>query len=31
VIVIIAALTFFPCLCLGPMAEHGLMQAGRTF
>jgi K+-transporting ATPase ATPase A chain len=31
VIVIIAALTFFPCLCLGPIAEHGLMQAGRTF
>jgi K+-transporting ATPase ATPase A chain len=31
VIVIIAALTFFPCLCLGPIVEHGLMQAGRTF
>ena len=31
VIVIIAALTFFPCLCLGPIAEHGLMQAARTF
>src|ERR1017187_1398197 len=31
VIVIIAALTFFPCLCLGPIAEHGLMHAVRTF
>jgi K+-transporting ATPase ATPase A chain len=31
VIVIIAALTFFPALCLGPIAEHGLMQAARTF
>jgi len=27
VIVIIAALTFFPALCLGPMVEHGLMHA----
>jgi K+-transporting ATPase ATPase A chain len=31
VIVIIAALTFFPALCLGPIAEHGLMHAARTF
>ncbi len=31
VIVIVAALTFFPALCLGPMVEHGLMLAGRTF
>jgi K+-transporting ATPase ATPase A chain len=31
VIVIVAALTFFPSLCLGPIVEHGLMQASRTF
>jgi K+-transporting ATPase ATPase A chain len=31
VILIVAALTFFPALCLGPLAEHGLMLAGRTF
>jgi potassium-transporting ATPase potassium-binding subunit len=31
VIVIVAALTFFPALCLGPLVEHGLMLAGRTF
>ena len=31
VIVVVAALTFFPALCLGPLVEHGLMQAGRTF
>jgi K+-transporting ATPase ATPase A chain len=31
VIVIVAALTFFPVLCLGPMVEHGLMLAGRIF
>ena len=31
VIVIIGALTFFPALCLGPIVEHGLMLAGRTF
>ncbi|HEX3800721.1 MAG TPA: potassium-transporting ATPase subunit KdpA [Verrucomicrobiae bacterium] len=31
VIVIVAALTFFPVLCLGPIVEHGLMLAGRTF
>ena len=28
VIIIVAALTFFPALCLGPMVEHGLMLAG---
>ncbi len=31
VILIVAALTFFPALCLGPIVEHGLMQAGRIF
>jgi K+-transporting ATPase ATPase A chain len=31
VIVIVAALTFFPALCLGPIVEHGLMQAAHTF
>jgi len=31
VIVIVAALTFFPALLLGPFMEHGLMLAGRTF
>ncbi|MGB6501317.1 MAG: potassium-transporting ATPase subunit KdpA, partial [Thermoplasmata archaeon] len=31
VIIIVAALTFFPVLCLGPIVEHGLMLAGRTF
>ncbi|HUJ09809.1 MAG TPA: potassium-transporting ATPase subunit KdpA [Verrucomicrobiae bacterium] len=31
VIVIVAALTFFPMLCLGPIIEHGLMIAGRAF
>jgi K+-transporting ATPase ATPase A chain len=31
VIIIVAALTFFPALCLGPMVEHGLMLMGRTF
>ena len=31
VIIIVAALTFFPALCLGPIIEHGLMLAGRTF
>ena len=30
-ILIIAALTFFPALCLGPIVEHGLMLSGRTF
>jgi potassium-transporting ATPase potassium-binding subunit len=31
VIIIVAALTFFPAMCLGPIVEHGLMLTGRTF
>jgi K+-transporting ATPase ATPase A chain len=31
VIVIVGALTFFPALSLGPVLEHLLMMAGRTF
>lgn len=31
VILIIGALTFFPALSLGPVIEHLLMKAGRTF
>lgn len=31
VIVIVGALTFFPVLSLGPVVEHLLMNAGRTF
>jgi K+-transporting ATPase ATPase A chain len=31
VIVIVGALTFFPSLALGPIAEHFLMEAGRLF
>ena len=31
VILIIGALTFFPALSLGPIAEHLLMQQGRMF
>ncbi|MGB8166652.1 MAG: potassium-transporting ATPase subunit KdpA [Chthoniobacteraceae bacterium] len=31
VILIVGGLTFFPVLSLGPIAEHFLMQAGRTF
>jgi len=31
IIMIVAALTFFPALCLGPIVEHGLMLAGRVF
>ena len=31
VIVIVGALTFFPALCLGPVLEHVLAAAGRTF
>ena len=31
VILIVAALTFFPALCLGPIVEHGLMLTGRIF
>jgi potassium-transporting ATPase potassium-binding subunit len=31
VVVIVGALTFFPVLCLSPVAEHFLMHAGRLF
>jgi K+-transporting ATPase ATPase A chain len=31
VIIIVGALTFFPALSLGPVLEHLLMNAGRTF
>jgi potassium-transporting ATPase potassium-binding subunit len=31
VIIVVAALTFFPALCLGPMVEQGLVQVGRAF
>jgi K+-transporting ATPase ATPase A chain len=31
VILIVGALTFFPVLSLGPVVEHFLMYAGRTF
>ncbi len=31
VIVIVGALTFFPALSLGPLVEHLLMMAGKTF
>ena len=31
VVVIVGALTFFPALSLGPVLEHLLMQAGKTF
>ena len=31
VIVIVGALTFFPALSLGPVLEHLMMQAGKTF
>ncbi len=31
VIVIVGALTFFPALSLGPILEHLLLRAGRTF
>jgi len=31
VILIVGALTFFPALCLGPVAEHILMVSVRTF
>jgi K+-transporting ATPase ATPase A chain len=31
VILILGALTFFPALSLGPILEHLLMQAGKTF
>jgi K+-transporting ATPase ATPase A chain len=31
VILIVGALTFFPALSLGPILEHLLMHAGRSF
>jgi potassium-transporting ATPase potassium-binding subunit len=31
VILIVGALTFFPALSLGPLLEHLLLQAGKTF
>ena len=31
VILIVGALTFFPALCLGPIVEHFLAQAGKVF
>jgi potassium-transporting ATPase potassium-binding subunit len=31
VVLIVGALTFFPALCLGPVVEHFLAVAGRTF
>jgi len=31
VILIVGALTFFPALSLGPVLEHLLMMAGKTF
>jgi K+-transporting ATPase ATPase A chain len=31
VIIILGALTFFPALSLGPILEHLLMNAGKTF
>jgi K+-transporting ATPase ATPase A chain len=31
VVVILGALTFFPALSLGPILEHLLMMAGKTF
>ena len=31
VILIVGALTFFPVLSLGPILEHLLLHAGRTF
>ncbi len=31
IVVIVGALTFFPALSLGPLIEHFLMQAGRSF
>ena len=31
VILIVGALTFFPALSLGPILEHLLLHAGRTF
>jgi K+-transporting ATPase ATPase A chain len=31
IVLIVGALTFFPVLSLGPIIEHFLMHAGRTF
>jgi K+-transporting ATPase ATPase A chain len=31
VILIVGSLTFFPALSLGPLLEHLLLQAGKTF
>ena len=31
VVIIVGALNHFPVLCLGPVVEHFLMQAGRAF
>ena len=31
VVLIVGALTFFPALSLGPILEHLLMNAGKTF
>jgi K+-transporting ATPase ATPase A chain len=31
VILIVGALTFFPALSLGPILEHLLLNAGKTF
>lgn len=31
IVLIVGALTFFPVLSLGPIVEHFIMQAGRTF
>jgi K+-transporting ATPase ATPase A chain len=31
VVLIVGALTFFPVLSLGPLAEHFLMKAGTLF
>jgi K+-transporting ATPase ATPase A chain len=31
IILIVGALTFFPALTLGPIVEHVLMAAGRSF
>jgi potassium-transporting ATPase potassium-binding subunit len=31
IVIIVGALTFFPALSLGPIVEHLLMQAGKTF
>jgi K+-transporting ATPase ATPase A chain len=31
VVLIVGGLTYFPALSLGPIVEHFLMQAGKTF